>query len=316
MGYGAAGCDGLEALLKEGIEVCGVFCRTSDRQIQRGRPSVFTLAHRLGLHCFDEANPNDPSFVAKIRALAPDFIVSFQYDRILKSPLLEVPRIASVNLHYSPLPRLRGCFPTKWAIINDEPSGVTLHYINPGIDAGDIIDQTIVALSAQETDQSLYAKLESAAKTLFWKYVPALARRKLPPGTAQDEAHASYHPKKIPFDGIIDWSREAPFVERFIRAFTFPPHPAAKTWCQGVEIQLRAPVLADATHSTLAPGEFTMETPGQLRIGCGAGSIVVSRVLGEGQERSPVEFQKRFGDKGRFAQDGIRLDVKLNFEKA
>jgi methionyl-tRNA formyltransferase len=305
MGYGAAGCDGLEVMLKEGIEVWGVFCRTSDRQIQLGGPSVFTLAHRLGLHCFDETNPNDPSFVAKIRVCAPDFIVSFQYDRILKTPLLEVPRIASVNLHYSPLPRLRGCFPTKWAIINDEPSGVTLHYINPGIDSGDIIDQTIVALSKRETDQSLYVKLESAAKTLFRKYVPALARRKLPRGTAQDEAHASYHPKKIPFDGIIDWSREAPFVERFIRAFTFPPHPAAKTWCQGVEIQLHAPVLADATRSDLAPGEFTVETPGQLRIGCGEGSIVVSSVLGEGQERSPVEFQKRFGDKGRFDQDGM-----------
>jgi methionyl-tRNA formyltransferase len=304
MGYGSAGCDGLEALLQEGIEVCGVFCRTSDRQLQRGGPSVFTLAHRLGLHCFDETNPNDPSCVAKIRALAPDFIVSFQYDRILKPPLLETPRIASVNVHYSPLPRLRGCFPTKWAIIHDEPSGVTLHYINPGIDAGDIIDQTIVELSEQETDQSLYAKLETAAKTLFRHYVPALARRQLPRGTAQEDAHASYHPKQIPFDGIIDWSWEAPCVARFIRAFTFPPHPAAKTWCQGVELQLRAPVRADVTRSSLAPGAFTVELPGQLRIGCGAGSIVAASVLEEGQERSPVAFRNRFGDKGRFTQNG------------
>src|SRR6185369_8107305 len=174
--------------------------------------------------------------------LAPDLLLSVQYDRILKPPLLAVSRHGAFNLHFGPLPRLRGCFPTKWAILGDEPAGVTLHAIEPGIDSGDVVAQTILPLAPDETDQSLYHRLQEAAITLFREQLPWMRALAPPPRQPQDEAAATYHPKEVPFAGILDWRRDAAWIERFIRAFTFPPYPAARTWWDGREVQIRAPV--------------------------------------------------------------------------
>jgi methionyl-tRNA formyltransferase len=283
MAYGEIGRFCLDRLLDRGFEVIGVFCRASDRRERDDTPSVYTAARRAGLHVFAATDPGDPAFLDEARGLAPDLLLSVQYDRILKPPLLAIPRHGSYNLHFGPLPRLRGCFPTKWAILEDEPGGVAFHCIDPGIDTGDVIARAIVPLASGETDATLYGRLVEAGMAVFVEQLGWMGALNPPPALPQNGAEASYHPKRIPFDGVIDWSRDAAWVERLIRAFTFPPYPAAKAWLNGREIQLRAPVGIGPDLPGRRPGEIVFEES-QASVSCGRGSLIVRTVLVEGRE--------------------------------
>ncbi|PCI40771.1 MAG: hypothetical protein COB53_00320 [Elusimicrobia bacterium] len=277
-GYGDIGRHCLRSLVDAGVEVVGVFCRESDRRIIPDRPSVFSLANELGLRCYDVLRPTDKGFLEELRKNPPDYAVSIQYDRILKPSFLEIPTHGSLNLHFAPLPRLRGCFPTKWAIINNEPSGVTLHHILPGVDDGNLIAQEIVVLAADETDETLYHRLVKSGKRVFDAQVAAIADKSVSKGTPQNAEESSYYPKAMPHNGTIDWTRNAAWIERFIRAFTFAPHPAAQTSLGAVAVQITAPIKING-FSSLAPGAFERDESGALRIGCGDGSILVDRFI-------------------------------------
>lgn len=289
MAYGEIGCFCLAEMLAAGFDVVGVFCRASDRVERDGAHSVYTAARRAGLHVFAATDPGDPAFLEEARGLAPDLLLSVQYDRILKPPLLAIPRHGSYNLHFGPLPRLRGCFPTKWAILEDEPGGVAFHCIDPGIDTGDVIARTRVPLAPDETDETLYGKLVEAGKALFVEQIGWMGTLTPPPALPQDASEASYHPKRLPFDGVVDWSRDAAWVERFIRAFTFPPHPAAKAALGGREVQLRAPVEIGPDLPGLSPGEVEVRAEGTAAVQCGRGSLIIRRVLLEGKEHPVTE---------------------------
>jgi methionyl-tRNA formyltransferase len=285
LAYGGIGCACLDDLLEAGFDVAGALTRTSDRSELDDRASVYTAARRRGLRVFTAASPGDPAFLEEVRSLAPDLLLSVQYDRILKPPLLAIPRQGCYNLHFGPLPRLRGCFPTKWAILEDEPGGVAFHCIDPGIDTGDVIARTEVPLAPDETDATLYAKLVTAGHALFREQIPWMKELRRPPARPQDGTEASYHPKEIPFGGVIDWTRDAVWVERFIRAFTFPPYPAAKASLAGREVQLRAPVRIGPDVPDAEPGAVRFREDGSAAVACGAGSIVVERILVDGDER-------------------------------
>lgn len=283
LGFGAVGVKCLDDLLDGGFEVAGVLCRTSDRSVTPGdATSVFTRATEAGLHCFPDVNPGSPEFLAKVEALRPDLLLSVQYDRILKAPLLAIPRHGAFNLHFGPLPRLRGCFPTKWAILENEPAGVTFHYIDPGIDSGDVVDQIIVPLNPDETDETLYHRLQEAGYQLFRRQLAWMKALDMPPRLPQDPAKASYHPKQLPFGGVVDWTNDATSVERFIRAFTFPPYPAAKTSIHGQDIEIAAPVEV-AGDLTLTPGQVMLQSDGRVAIGCGQGALLITQFLRGGQ---------------------------------
>jgi methionyl-tRNA formyltransferase len=289
MGFGDIGRYCLTELLAAGFDVVGAFCRAADRAERDDIPSVYTAARRAGLHVFAATDPSEPDFLGEAQRLNPDLLLSIQYDRILKPPLLAIPRYGAFNLHFGPLPRLRGCFPTKWAIIEDEPAGVTFHCIDAGIDSGDVIAQTIIPLAVDETDESLYAKLQEAGKRLFVEQIPWMNALDPPPRRPQDPAAASYHPKRLPFDGVIDWSRDAAWIERFVRAFTFPPYPAAKACLGGEEVEVRAPVEIGANLPGRRTGEMELRQDGTVAVQCGRGSLSLRLVLVEGQERPVAE---------------------------
>lgn len=305
MGYGETGCFCLSELVAAGFDVAGVFCRANDRTERPGgeSSSVFTLTRGLGLPLFEETNPNEPAFLAAIAESAPDLLLSVQYDRILKPPLLAIPRHGAYNLHYGPLPRLRGCFPTKWAILEDEPAGVTFHVIDPGIDSGDVIDQILVPLNAGETDRSLYLRLEEAGRDLFRRQLGWLRTLEPPRRQPQDESRASYHPKQPPYDGILDWERDAVWLERFLRAFTFPPHPAAKTWYEGAEVQLRAPAELGGDLPGRVAGDIVFLDDGRIAIQCGRGSVIVATVLVEGEQQPASELRRPDVPSPRFSTE-------------
>jgi methionyl-tRNA formyltransferase len=100
-------------------------------------------------------------------------IISIQYDRILKPKLFKSKKI--FNIHFSLLPKYKGVYPAIWPILNGETeSGVTLHYIDSGIDTGDIIDQIAIAINEDDTARDLYYKCIDAAAELYKKQIKNL----------------------------------------------------------------------------------------------------------------------------------------------
>lgn len=108
-------------------------------------------------------------------ARMPDFLVSYGYPRILKQPILErfMPDRA-INLHISYLPWNRGSDPNFWSFLERTPKGVTIHYLDEGIDTGDIIVRKEVAFGASETLKSSYDRLHEEIEALFYAHWPAI----------------------------------------------------------------------------------------------------------------------------------------------
>lgn len=102
-----------------------------------------------------------------LRRLAPDMVVSHGYRHILKPDVVSLIRDRAVNLHIAYLPWNRGADPNLWSWVEGTPKGVTIHYIDEGIDTGDIVAQRLVEFDGQETLASSYARLQKAMLSLL-----------------------------------------------------------------------------------------------------------------------------------------------------
>jgi len=116
----------------------------------------------------------DPIDLAYCRASSVDWIVSYGYRHMLRSPLLAEYRRRAVNLHVSYLPWNRGADPNFWAWFDGTPKGVTIHVIDEGLDTGDIVEQELVTFSSSETLTSSYEALRRKVEALFDRVWPAL----------------------------------------------------------------------------------------------------------------------------------------------
>lgn len=155
----------------------------------------------------------------------PDVIVSIWYRNIFPSDFLSNFSGSIFNAHPSLLPKYRGCSSVPWAIINGESStGVTYHYIDAGIDTGNVIAQIETPILIDDTQASLYPRLMELAVSLFPSALDLVlsgykGREQLELGT--------YYKRGVPFDGVINSTWGDEFVKRFIRAMHYPPYPCA-----------------------------------------------------------------------------------------
>ena len=170
--------------------------------------------------------PGYARFLEQVRELAPDYFVVNSYSMRIQPDALDLADGRGINIHGALLPQYRGANPIQWALINDEPeTGVTMHRLAAGIDEGDIISQRRVRIGFADTWRDVQAGIAEATESLLAdKLVDVLEDRcsALP----QDAAHARYHRRRRPEDGLIDWSRPARQVYNLIRALV-KPHPGA-----------------------------------------------------------------------------------------
>ena len=146
MGSGALACPLLEGILAAGRDELAAVVTQPDRAGGRGMQcqscAVKTLAQSRGLPVFTPENASDEAFVAQLAALRPDVAVVACYGQFLKKNLLAVPRIGTINVHPSLLPKYRGASPLQWTLANGETeTGVTVLHVTPKMDAGDILAQ-------------------------------------------------------------------------------------------------------------------------------------------------------------------------------
>ena len=165
--------------------------------------------------------------VGEIRALAPEVIVVMAYGQILPRAVLEIPEIACLNLHASLLPRHRGAAPIQAAIVEgDRESGITVIYMDEGLDTGDVMLQERIEIAPNETGGSLHDRLAEVAPVALKKALEHL-QAGTAPRVPQDSSTATYASKLEREDGRINWAEPAALTERKIRAFD--PWPGAFT---------------------------------------------------------------------------------------
>ena len=110
----------------------------------------------------------------RLSKINPDIIISYNYRFILKKDIISFPEWGVINLHISYLPWNRGADPNFWSNVEGTPKGVTIHYIDVGVDTGDIIAQKIVVFSDNDTLSTSYAKLHEEIQNLFYKIWPEI----------------------------------------------------------------------------------------------------------------------------------------------
>jgi UDP-4-amino-4-deoxy-L-arabinose formyltransferase/UDP-glucuronic acid dehydrogenase (UDP-4-keto-hexauronic acid decarboxylating) len=270
--YHDMGCAGLRNLMENGYEVVAVFTHADDPEETGWFESVAELAARREIPVFAPENVNDPIWVGRIRELAPEIIFSFYYRNLITQDILDIPSAGCLNLHGSMLPKYRGRAPANWVLVNGEAeTGVTLHYMTDRPDAGDIVCQVPVAISADDTGKTLNDKLATSAAQMLNEYLPQILARNAP-RTPQNESDASYFGRRGPADGEIDWSQDAVRISNLVRAVT-RPYPGAFSHSVKDKIIIWE-AEADATPCPdVSPGTIVSTNP--LAIASGKGRVVV-----------------------------------------
>ena len=138
-------------------------------------------------------DPNSAEFLKRVVALGVDLIVVANFSRILEPLLISTPRLGCINVHASLLPEYRGPYPVYWVLANREKAtGVTLHYIDEGVDSGDIIMQSKIAIRPGETELTLQDRSARVAATLLREAIPLLVAGRAS-RIRQDHSAASYY---------------------------------------------------------------------------------------------------------------------------
>jgi len=259
-------------------------------------PPIKTALTGSGLPILQPARIKSEEAVAEIRALAPDVIVVMAYGQILPRSVLEIPRVACLNLHASLLPRHRGAAPIQAAIVAaDRESGITVMYMSEGLDTGDILLQSRLEIAADETGGSLHDRLGQIAPDALHEALEQLQRGDAP-RIPQDASLATYAPKLGREDGHIDWTESAALLERKIRAFN--PWPGAVTLLRDAGGRERKFKIFSATvvpSAQAAAGEI-LQLGGAITIAAGDGALSLDEVQLEGKRRmSAGEFLRGYG---------------------
>jgi methionyl-tRNA formyltransferase len=294
----------LRALIGESFEVIGVVTQP-DRPVGRSRstlepPPIKRVALEESLPVLQPERPRGDEFLSEMRALAPDISVVVAYGHILTTDVIDLPRLGTVNIHASLLPKLRGAAPIQAAIREGHTeTGVTIMRMVKALDAGASILQARTPIPDDETFGELQLRLAELGALAL---VEALALIALGAAveTPQDESAATYAPKIDRATTRIDWSAPASNVARMIRAYD--PRPGAYAQAPSGEVKLFGARVA-ATETAEAPGYVVDVDESGLTVACGVGTVRIASVHPAGKKRmAPSQWAS-----GRGIAPGERL---------
>ena len=270
----------LKALCENGYDVVGVFTQP-DRPKGRGNKVIASpvkqLAVEKGIPVFQPVRIRKDG-VEDLKSLAPDLCVTAAFGQILSQEILDIPRIGTVNVHASILPRHRGSAPINWAILQgDEVVGVTTMMTDKGIDTGDMLLKAETPYIKGETAGELTIRMaELGAKLLIdtLKAMEAGTLTRIP----QDHENMTYDPMLTKEMGVIDWAHSAADIVNRIHGLN--PWPGCSTAIEGGRLKL---LRADVAEGAGQPGEIIVADPKQgLIIAAGEGAVSVTQLQAPG----------------------------------
>lgn len=299
IGTGEIGVPTLQALLRSDEHQLAAIVTQPDKPVGRDQrikpPPIKKVLAGRKIPILQPAWIKDRQSIEEISALAPEVIVVVAYGQILPQGILETPRVACLNLHASLLPRHRGAAPIQAAIASgDFETGITVMYMDEGLDTGDILLQRKLDILPTNTGGSLHDRLAQIAPDALLESLQLLAKE-IAPREPQNNALATYAPKLNRDDGKIDWTESAEIIERKIRAFN--PWPGAFTIVAAKSGKLRNLKVFSASIVDLAgePGEILPTEERSLVIAASDRALSLEEVQPEGRRRMiSAEFLRGF----------------------
>lgn len=276
----------LEALINSQHKLCAVVTQP-DKPVGRKRiitpPPVKKVAVEKGIDVYQPEKVKNDEFILQLEKLEPDLIVVAAFGKILPKALLEIPKIGCLNVHASLLPAYRGAAPIQWAVINGEvQTGVTIMWMDEGLDTGDIFFQRSIQIDSNWTSNDLSQELSVLGGKMIseaLEMITAGSIKRIP----QDDKKATYAPILKKEDGRIDWNKTNWEVHNLIRGMN--PWPGAYTLKNGREIKIWKSRVYEEKMSAI-PGIFMgkVKNIGFL-VGTGDGCIIVEELQEEGKKR-------------------------------
>ena len=220
----------LRALRDAGHDVCGVVLRECPSD-----GSLAAAAASAGAPTFHPRRSDVDGLQDWVGSLRPDLLVSVAFDQILRHPLRRQARLGALNFHAGKLPFYRGRNVINWAIINGETEiGLTGHWMDDGIDTGDIVLQRTLPIGWTDTYGAVLQRVTDAMPSLVVDTVTLVADGAAA-GWPQRDLPGTYCGGRRPGDEWFDWSASSEYLHNFIRAIT-RPGPGARTSLNGEEI--------------------------------------------------------------------------------
>lgn len=187
-------------------------------------PILKSYCQKYGIRCLVHKNINSDEFITIIKENKADLFVSMSFNQIFKSDILKIPALKSINCHAGKLPFYRGRNILNWVLINDEKEfGITVHYIDEGIDTGDIIHQKTYPINDLDDYNSLLNTAYVECANILYEAILMILKNKHNP-IKQFSIHetGSYFPKRKEGDEIINWNQSSRDIFNFIRAISYP----------------------------------------------------------------------------------------------
>ncbi|MEW6388726.1 MAG: methionyl-tRNA formyltransferase, partial [Thermodesulfobacteriota bacterium] len=273
VGQAAFGAEVLKGLVKQGQEVVGVFC-PPDRP--GGKPDPLKeAAQAAGIPVFQPKHMKDQEAYDRMVALNADLgVLAFVTD-IVPARVFNAPRLGSICYHPSILPKYRGASAINWAVINGESqTGLSIFWVDEGIDTGDLLLQKEVEVGPAETTGEVYFnKLYPLGIEAMLEAVDLVAKGKAP-RLPQDHSKATYDPPCDEKVAGLDWNRPGQQVFNFIRGCD--PQPGATTSYKGEKVKLFNARFLEESHSA-QPGEILEVSDQGLKVAVPGAAILVTR---------------------------------------
>lgn len=281
----------LKALVDAGADIVGVVTQPDK---PKGRKMILTpspvkvYALEKEIPVYQPTTLRGDEFAELLDSLAPDLIIVVAYGKILPENVINYPRLGCINVHGSLLPKYRGAAPIQRAIIDGErETGITIIYMDVGIDTGDMLSKCTVAIEDNDDFETLHDKLAEAGAKLLLTTVESLEN-----GTAtrekQDDSKSNYAAKITNEDAVLDFSLDAKSVCNRIRGLS--PFPLSVASHNGKALKIVRAEVADLTKEHTNFGEVLAcdGKAGRIEVACGVGSIYITNLLPEGKSRMPA----------------------------
>lgn len=285
-GSGRFAVQSLEALVSAGHNIALVVTqpdKPKGRRLNYLPTEVKVNAQELKLNTYQPQNPNSQEAVDYLQKFPADVFMVIAYGHILKNPLLGLPKLYSLNLHASLLPKYRGAAPINWAIVNGEKeTGVSVIKMNELMDAGDILLQKKLAIEQDDTAQTLEEKLAILAAGAALEAIEIIEKGSIR-FIRQDSREASFAPKLEKSHGLINWNNDALNIVNQIRGLI--PWPGAFTYYNGRLVKIWS---ASPNNSVARAGEILEISKRGIIIGCAKGALEIRELQLEGGKRLSV----------------------------
>ncbi|MCF7887210.1 MAG: methionyl-tRNA formyltransferase [Candidatus Omnitrophica bacterium] len=265
--------------------------------------SVKQLAKATNIPVIESRKANSLEIKNKIKDVAPDVIISSDWETWISPGLTALAKKGAINVHDALLPKYAGFSPVNWAVINGEKfAGVTVHYIEEAFDQGKIILQEEVPIEEDDTVIEVLEKIFEKTPEITLKSLDLIEKDKVE-AKEQDLSQASFYHKILEEDCEINWHSSPRAVYNFIRALS-DPFPNAFTYFQGQKLKIKKASNTNKVYCGI---------PGRLVCREEKGVVVLSGSKGVNQPQGIVieEIQDSQGKTMSAKQYFLKLGTRL-----